>query len=391
MFINLLDPANQAFLKFFRVTNQLAFSPRHIGDPFGYGVHPNLLDVLWRRTPSLVPPDTSAWMVSGQPVLVQPHSGTILGVAVGSIGYALRLAQSPLDEARKTGVGHQFGVDEARWDFGKIGSDWIVGPFQCDETVPRWFRESWKAFGALGDETGIASLASWLDETIGSRNPSFIECVNDDVFDSYRLMVSGLESRGFAVSRVNNFIEIRQPGRGYCWEKQSSSEQPDIILVSGLGLNDLKPQLIAAAAESLESEGADFRCELIQTSSAVAVVFHDPVSPVDFFNLIFELRYASRGDEAVSIRAWFVSPGDQRKYFIKSGPKEVEDIKAVTVARDSFRVCFENAEILRDDVRIEYESEPKLESTKSVDLTLRLDANEFYGNLKFVEDYDPRY
>jgi len=108
------------------------------GDPkkdyLGSGAHPDIVERLWKNLNQALPTD-SRRLVYGTPALMNPDTGEILAVAIGT-SYAIRLPARLAGQKRPEGTSNVitwFGgtkLDLAS-DFGE---DWVVGKWSQDET-----------------------------------------------------------------------------------------------------------------------------------------------------------------------------------------------------------------------------------------------------------------
>lgn len=111
--------------------------PEAAPDPFlGSGSHPDIVERVWRGLAVSLPVDCRA-LVHGTPALVQPATGLVLAVAIGT-QYALRLRAGDVATAMARGAatrtrwggGDAFDVREA------LGADWRLGGWMPEE--PAW-------------------------------------------------------------------------------------------------------------------------------------------------------------------------------------------------------------------------------------------------------------
>jgi hypothetical protein len=113
------------------------------------GSHPDIVERLWKQiAPALDPHPHSQWIVCGTPALVQPATGVLLAVAMGT-QYCLRLPgdlrklalQAGCKTIMKWSPGH---VTDIELEFG---DDWLFGKWLPAEIV--WCREAFEIFGQI--------------------------------------------------------------------------------------------------------------------------------------------------------------------------------------------------------------------------------------------------
>lgn len=99
------------------------------------GAHPDIVERLWDQLGKNLP---STWrqVVLGAPALLNPNSGLLIAVAIGT-NYVLRLLPNRLSEALATGArtktvftkNHELDVTK------EFGPDWIIGQWSSVEEV----------------------------------------------------------------------------------------------------------------------------------------------------------------------------------------------------------------------------------------------------------------
>lgn len=103
-------------------------------DRWRLGAHPDVVERLWTKLAASLPPD-SPRLVAGGAALVDPHSGTLVAVALGT-SYAIRLRGAPLTYARARGlttvrtfqaVGRTLDLEAT------FGPGWVFGAHEDDE------------------------------------------------------------------------------------------------------------------------------------------------------------------------------------------------------------------------------------------------------------------
>jgi hypothetical protein len=111
-------------------------------DTWRLGTHPDVVDRLWDDLNGALPED-SRFLITGGPALVEPMSGIVLAVGLGT-AYGLRLTAQDYDAARADGfavvntyrtvnvtldLAATFGP---RWVFGRVDArelEWIAKSF----------------------------------------------------------------------------------------------------------------------------------------------------------------------------------------------------------------------------------------------------------------------
>ena len=97
----------------------LSQSIEQVKNPFfELGVHPDIVEQLWRLDQAL--PAPSRWVVWGHPALVHPETGVIFAVAIGTLGIVARMPPA-LREGRVTT--HPLNLGET-YDVAPAGPEW---------------------------------------------------------------------------------------------------------------------------------------------------------------------------------------------------------------------------------------------------------------------------
>jgi hypothetical protein len=148
-------PANRGVLDYLTDAGRLARSvsvardraecqPADVKDPYlTLGTHPDLVSRLWKDLGGSLPVDCRV-IVYGMPALARPDTGVILGLAGGTLMYALRLDRAAAREAISAGAHLEFrypasrvtGRPETVIDARMFGEGWIFGRWLAGE--PRW-------------------------------------------------------------------------------------------------------------------------------------------------------------------------------------------------------------------------------------------------------------
>ena len=118
-----------------------------VPDPYQRaGSHPDVVERLWDQL-GVVLPRAARCLVCGSPALVQPVTGVVLGICLGT-QYALRLPEACGEAAKKAGL-----ESTTRWSNGKVmdlssdwGPDWRFGAWLAGE--PDWVRQAFRSYGS---------------------------------------------------------------------------------------------------------------------------------------------------------------------------------------------------------------------------------------------------
>jgi hypothetical protein len=154
--IDLTHPANQGVLAYLTNPRRLARSvsvakdraeclPADVTDPyFRLGTHPDLVTRLWNELGGSLPSDCRA-IAYGMPALVRPDTGVIIGMAGGTLMYALRLDARGFAAARDAGLQVAFRYpavanvrSEDLIDATTFGDTWVFGRWHVQEQA--WLR-----------------------------------------------------------------------------------------------------------------------------------------------------------------------------------------------------------------------------------------------------------
>ncbi len=110
-------------------------------DTWRLGAHPDIVQHLWDRLNPALPGDCR-FLVADSASLVDPDSGLVLAVALGT-QYALRLTGAGLRAALEVGhaTSHEFATVGRTLDLtATFGPGWVFGRY--DSREPEWLRES---------------------------------------------------------------------------------------------------------------------------------------------------------------------------------------------------------------------------------------------------------
>ena len=121
--------------------------PTATTDRWHLGAHPDIVERLWTDLAGPLP-DGSQRLIAGGAALVDPSTGLVLAVALGT-SYALRLDGDGLREARARGYVslHEFTTVGRTLDLeATFGRGWVFGRHEADEGP-------WLASG-LAERTG---------------------------------------------------------------------------------------------------------------------------------------------------------------------------------------------------------------------------------------------
>lgn len=149
--MNLSHPANAGVLAYLSRGGNRApevIPPHAVEDPYyKLGSHPDVVERIWDQLGAAVPRPCRC-IVGGTPALVQPRTGIIFALAIGT-QYGLRLPGGLADEAIRAGAKTQ-----VRWSTGDemdtrrdLGEEWVFGAWLAQE--PDWCRKACEIFGSL--------------------------------------------------------------------------------------------------------------------------------------------------------------------------------------------------------------------------------------------------
>jgi hypothetical protein len=110
-------------------------------DTWRLGAHPDIVAHLWERLNMALRAD-SRFLVAGGAALVDPGSGLVVAVALGT-QYAVRLSGEGLAAALQAGfeTSHEFATVARTLDVAAaFGPGWVFGRY--DPREPDWLRET---------------------------------------------------------------------------------------------------------------------------------------------------------------------------------------------------------------------------------------------------------
>jgi hypothetical protein len=112
-------------------------------DRWHLGTHPDVVGRLWEALDGALPA-SGRCVIYGGPALVQPTSGIVLAVGIGT-QYALRLL--PVERALAVEAGaevvHTFRTSGGTLDLAAaFGPDWVFGTF--DDRELEWLAAAWR-------------------------------------------------------------------------------------------------------------------------------------------------------------------------------------------------------------------------------------------------------
>jgi hypothetical protein len=148
--VSIHDPANAMVLAYLGTSRGLQHlpvgqSPDEV-DRWHLGTHPDVVDRLWDVLNAALPEDGRC-AIYGGPALVDPASGVVLAVGIGT-QYAIRLQAADRAEALADGaeVIHTFATSGGTLDLvATLGADWVFGSFDARE--PGWLAAACAAAG----------------------------------------------------------------------------------------------------------------------------------------------------------------------------------------------------------------------------------------------------
>jgi hypothetical protein len=147
----LLDPNNPANHPVLDTLRSAAENARPLtpmseaGDAyFEAGSHPEIVGFMWERLSKKFP-DASRCLVYGTPCVIQPVSGVILAVGMGT-QYCLRILPESIEPAAAAGCTptHSWGKGDATDLRDVFGPNWVFGSFG-EESI-EWFRAAYHHF-----------------------------------------------------------------------------------------------------------------------------------------------------------------------------------------------------------------------------------------------------
>lgn len=149
MLIDPNNPANHPILETLRDRARSArplTPPAEVVDPYyETGSHPEIVAWMWEKLSKKFP-DESRCLVYGMPCVIQPVSGVILAVGMGT-QYCLRVLDESLEEAasfRCTPI-HRWAGGEKVTDLSDMyGKGWVFGSFGKESI--KWFRATYHHF-----------------------------------------------------------------------------------------------------------------------------------------------------------------------------------------------------------------------------------------------------
>jgi hypothetical protein len=107
------------------------------GDPYyEAGAHPEVVEDVWDKLAAKLP-DESRCLLYGVPVIVQPDSGIVLAVAMGT-GYFVRVPEEDMAAARSDGYLTTWSLTPPFDATEVFGGDWVLGQSRLRES--RWRR-----------------------------------------------------------------------------------------------------------------------------------------------------------------------------------------------------------------------------------------------------------
>lgn len=127
------DPRNAGVLAYLagleRLPGYVASAAPASVDAWQLGAHPDWVEYLWQQLDAGLS-TRCAWVVHGRATLVRRSSGVLFGLALGTIGVALRV---PTARQAELGIGaaqrtHRL-QDGQVFALDTLGPDWCLAPF----------------------------------------------------------------------------------------------------------------------------------------------------------------------------------------------------------------------------------------------------------------------
>jgi hypothetical protein len=142
-------PLNERIVEYFRAQAPYArpITPKgEAGDPYSEaGAHPEIVERMWDIIGAQLAPGSQC-LLYGVPVLVQPDSGIVLAVAMGT-GYFVRVPDHEVAFALAEGYQTTWNVSPSSVDATKsFGPGWVLGRFEDREA--RWCRMADEQFAS---------------------------------------------------------------------------------------------------------------------------------------------------------------------------------------------------------------------------------------------------
>ncbi len=129
MFINKENEGNQKLVKYLKGNRNIQYysiDPSNINkDNWSLSVDPQLVDVLWIDFAKELP-ENCQWILCDLPVLINPKSGIVFGVAEGNLPPLLRFSNDTLEMVLKLGAKRQLeNLDGIYADANELGTNWV--------------------------------------------------------------------------------------------------------------------------------------------------------------------------------------------------------------------------------------------------------------------------
>jgi hypothetical protein len=151
-------PLNVRLVDYFRSQAPYArpiISKAEAGHPYyEAGAHPEVVEAVWDKLAAQLP-DESRCLLYGIPVIVQPASGIVLALAMGT-GYFVRVPQEDMAAARREGHLTTWNVTPPFDARDIFGGDWVLGQSRSRES--RWCRTLYERFKTLGNYRAMLTL-----------------------------------------------------------------------------------------------------------------------------------------------------------------------------------------------------------------------------------------
>jgi hypothetical protein len=157
-------PANLRVLQTLRAGNpdgKPVAAPGDVTDPYAEcGSHPDIVERVWGRVGKRLPMEARC-VLFGTPALVQPASGVVLAVCMGT-RYVMRVPAAQLSGALASGYRqtHTWKPGDVTDLTTEFGADWVFGAFEDAEV--NWCREAFDQFGSAsaGDDQMLTPATS---------------------------------------------------------------------------------------------------------------------------------------------------------------------------------------------------------------------------------------
>ena len=226
----LLDPDNPANHPVLDTLREAAANARPLtpfseaGDPyFEAGSHPEIVGFMWERLSKKFP-DESRCLVYGTPSVIQPVSGVILAIGMGT-QYCQRILPESIESAAAIGCTptHSWGNGDTTDLRDVFGPYWVFGSFG-EESI-EWFRAAYHHFAqAPSSNTGAITPHSPAQKREPTRSMSLL--VGQE--PNFDLRVHSVDPDGAKVASVVRSVDWSRFATVMMWKGEQ-----DFLEISG--------------------------------------------------------------------------------------------------------------------------------------------------------------